>query len=209
MRSTLVLITMLVSLAFAAPATAAELDARLNEMRIIGPSLRVSIDLQDVFSDKFRQILEGGGRLHVRIEVELWEDRPLWDKLVRPAIVSMFRIFRDPNAQISVADAVGVVVSLPWSATEVPLRLDAGPAEGIHEDRRYYLRLVATVGTLEEREVASTSDAVFGRGESAVSVARLGKLIFNTVLQVNEYLQSVSTEVKSPVFVGRDLKTRR
>ena len=94
----------------------AEMGAYLNEVRAIGPTVRASIDLRDVFSEKYRAILKGGGILHVRIQAEVWEDRPLWDKLVRPALISVFRIIRDPNNQISVSDAVGVVISLPWDA---------------------------------------------------------------------------------------------
>jgi hypothetical protein len=193
----------------ASTASAAELDARLTEVRAIGPSIRVSLDLQDIFSDKFRAILQDGGRLHVRVQTEMWEDRPVWDKLVRPAIVNVFRIIRDPNSQISVSDAVGVVSSAPWTSTAIPVRVDAGPSQDVHDDRKYYLRIVVTVGTIEEREIEETGEAVFGRGESTVSVARVGKLIFNTVLQVSDYLQSQTSEVKSATVLGRELKARR
>ena len=192
-----------------APAVAADLDARLVEIRAIGPSIRVSLDLRDLFTDKFRAILQDGGRLHVRVQTEMWEDRPLWDTLVQPAIVSVFRIIRDPNSQISISDAVGVVGSAPWAATAIPLRVDAGASAALNDDRKYYLRIVVTVGTIEEREIADTGEAVFGRGENTVSVARVGKLIFNTVLQVSDYLQSQSSEAKSQTFSGKELKARR
>ena len=190
-------------------AASVDLEARLTEVRAIGPSIRVSLDLRDIFTEKFRAILQDGGRLHVRVQTEMWEDRPMWDKLVRPAIVSVFRIIRDPNSQISVSDAVGVVSSAPWTSTAVPLRVDAGSSQEVHDDRKYYLRIVVTVGTIEEREIEGTGEAVFGRGESTVSVARVGKLIFNTVLQVSDYLQSQTSEIKSSTFLGRELKSRR
>ena len=193
----------------AAPAAAADFSVQLGEVRAVGPTLRASIDLREVFSEKFRSILQGGGRLHLRVQAEVWEDRPLWDKLVRPAIVSVFRIIRDPNAMITVSDAVGVVTSSPWSATSLPLRVEVAPSEAIDDNRRYYLRLVATIGTIEEKEIADTQEAVFGRGESAVSVARVGKVILNTVLQVNDYLQSASAEAQGPVVLGREMKGKR
>lgn len=193
----------------AMPAAAADMSLQLNEVRAVGPSIRASIDLRDVFSEKFRSILQDGGRLHLRVQAELWEDRPLWDKLVRPAIVSVFRIIRDPNSQISVSDAVGVVTSLPRTANALGLRVDVAPTDAVDDSRKYYLRLVATVGTIEEKEIEDTGAAVFGRGESAVSVARMGKVILNTVLQVNDYLQSMSAEAHGPVLLGRDLKARR
>ena len=193
----------------ATPQAAADLGLQIGEVRAVGPSLRASIDLSSVFTDKFRSILQGGGRLHLRVQAELWEDRPLWDKLVRPALVSAFRIIRDPNNAITVSDAVGVVTSVPWSATSLGLRVEVAPAEAIDDNRRYYLRLVAIIGTIEEKEIADTGEAVFGRGESAVSVARAGKVLLNTVLQVNDYLQSESAEVQGPVALGRDLKGKR
>jgi hypothetical protein len=188
-------------------AIAADMDAQLGEVRAIGPTVRASLDLRDLFTEKYRAMLQSGGTLHVRIQAEVWEDRSLWDKLVRPAIISVFRIIRDPNGQITVADAVGIVTSLPWTAAALPLRVDVAPLDAIDDNRKYYLRVVATVGTIEEREVEVTGDAVFGKGESTVSVARVGKLIFNTVLQVSDYLQSVTSEVRSRVFQGREVRT--
>ncbi len=193
----------------AAPQAAADLGIQLGEVRAVGPSLRASIDLRDMFSEKFRSILHDGGRLHLRVQAEIWEDRPLWDKLVRPAIVSAFRIIRDPNNAITVSDAVGVVTSAPWSATSLGLRVEVAPTDAIDDNRRYYLRLVAIIGTIEEKEIADTGEAVFGRGESAVSVARVGKVLLNTVLQVNDYLQSESAEAQGPVVLGRELKGKR
>ena len=184
----------------------ADMDAQLNEVRAIGPTVRASLDLRDVFTDKYRGMLQNGATLHVRIQAEIWEDRPLWDKLVRPAIVSVFRVIRDPNSQITVGDAVGIVTSLPWTAASLPLRVDVAPLDSLNDERKYYLRIVATVGTIEEREVEDTGEAVFGRGESTVSVARVGKLIFNTVLQVSDYLQSVTSEVRSRIFQGKEVR---
>lgn len=194
---------------FAAPARAADMDVQLGEIRAVGPSIRASIDLREIFTEKFRSILQSGGRLHLRVQAELWEDRPLWDKLVRPAIVSVFRIIRDPQSQLVVSDSVGVVTTVPWTASTLSLRVEVAPSDAVDDNRKYYLRLVATVGTIAEKEIEGTGDAVFGRGESAVSVARVGKVIFNTVLQISDYLQSLSAELQGPVMIGRDLKRKR
>ena len=32
-----------------------------------------------------------GAPLHLRVQAELWESRPVWDQLVYPAMVRMFR----------------------------------------------------------------------------------------------------------------------
>ena len=184
---------------------AAAMEARILEVRLTGPTIRASIELRDVIGEKFRELLQSGEALHVRVEAELWEDRPLWDKLVRPAILNAFKIIRDPNSQISIADSLGIVASLPDSASPVPLRVEVAPADALR-DGKYYLRLVATVGTVEPKEAEEATDAVFGRDNSTISVAGVGRLIFSTVVQVADYLQSVSAEVRSRVFEAKDLK---
>ena len=198
-----------VFLLVASPSAAEDLAVHISEVRAVGPSLRASLDLRNIFSEKFRSILQDGGRLHLRVQAEVWEDRPLWDKLVRPAIVSVFRIIRDPRTEVTVSDAVGVVTTSPWSASALSLRVEVAPVDAINDTRKYYLRIGVTIGTIEEKEIAATGEAVFGRGESTVSVARVGKVILNTVLQVNDYLTSVSAETQGPVVLGRDLKGRR
>ena len=84
-RSTLVL-ALIVWLC--ASVSASAMEARILEIRVVGPTIRASLDLRDVINDKFLEVLNTGEPLHVRIHAELWEDRPVWDKLVRPAIVS-------------------------------------------------------------------------------------------------------------------------
>lgn len=185
---------------------ASAMETRILEIRVVGPTIRASLDLRDIFSDKFLEVLNGGNPLHVRIQAELWEDRPIWDKLVRPAIVSAFRIIRDPNHQIAVQDPFGVIASLPDPATPVPLRVEVAPTSLVDDATRYYLKLVATVGTIQAEEAADTGEAVFGGDDSTISVARFGKLIFNTVVQVADYLQSETSEARTKVFTGRELR---
>ena len=51
---------------------------------------------------------------------------------------------------------------------------------------------------------ADTLCRVFGRPSEANSLGSLGRLVFRTVLQVNDYLQSVSAEAKSRRTTGAD-----
>ena len=182
------------------------METRILEIRAVGPTLRASLDLRGIFSEKFLEVLDGGNPLHVRIQVELWEDRPVWDKLVRPAIVSAFRIIRDPKKQIIVQDPFGVIASLPDHATPVPLRVEVVPTSLVNDAAKYYLKLVATVGTIHADEAVDTGEAVFGGDDSTISVARFGKLIFNTVVQVADYLQSVTSEARTRAFTGREAR---
>ena len=160
-----------------------------------------------MFPEKFRQILQSGGSLHMRVQAELWEDRPVWDRLVRPAIVTVFRIVRDPaTAQIAISDAFGPVLSVAAYPDTVPLRVDVAPADAVAEGSRYYLRMIATVGTIAERDIKDTGEAVFGRDEGTVSLGKVGKFLFHAVLQVSDYLQSTSSDVRTRVFQGRELR---
>lgn len=189
----------------AAPAFA--LEARVSEVRTVGPRVRAAIDLRDLFPEKFRRILQSGGALHMRVQAELWEDRPVWDRLVRPAIVTVFRIVRDPaTAQIAISDAFGPVLSAAAYPDMVPVRVDVAPADAIAEGSRYYLRMIATVGTIAERDIEDTGEAVFGRDEGTVSLGKVGKFLFHAVLQVSDYLQSISSEARTRVFHGRELR---
>jgi hypothetical protein len=188
------------------PVRLAALGVRITEVRTIGGSVRAAIDVSDMFPDNLRSVLHSGGTLHVRVQAELWEDRAMWDRLVRPAAVTVFRIVKNSvSGDIAVTDAVGPVGTFPAIPATIPLRLDLAPAELISDGGKYYIRLITTIGTLAEREIENTGDAVFGRDEGSVSIASVGKMIFNAVLQVSDYLQSVSTEARSRSFEGREL----
>src|SRR5262249_39305991 len=183
------------------------LETHVSEIRSVGPTVRASLEMRQVFSDKFKQILQSGGALHVRVQAELWEDRPLWDRLVRPALVTVFKIVRDPtSSELSISDAFGKVFSVAAFPEALPLQTDVVPADAVPDNSRYYLRLVTTVGTIAEKEVEETGNAVFGKDEGNLSLGKVGKFLFHTVLQVSDYLQSVTAEAKSRMFRGRELR---
>jgi len=119
----------------------------------------------------------------------------------------VFRIVRDPGtAHIAISDAFGQVLSFPTLPQPVPLRLDVVPADAIRESNRYYVRMIATVGTIAERDIDDAGEAVFGQDESTVGLGRLGKAVFRAVLQITDYLQSVSAEARTRNFHGRELR---
>ena len=57
------------------------LETRITEMRVAGGSIRASLEIRDMFPAKFQAVLEEGAAIHLRLQIELWEDRPVWDKL--------------------------------------------------------------------------------------------------------------------------------
>jgi hypothetical protein len=199
-------LAVLLALVSAAPARA--LEARLTELRVAGGGIRASLEIRDMFPAKFQAILEEGTAIHLRLQIELWEDRPVWDKLAQPAVVSIFRIVLDPaTRQVSVADAYGEVSRQPAWQEPLTLRPDLGRADALSDGARYYVRVLATLGTIAEKETERASKAVFGDDESAVSLAGVGKMLFHAVLQVNDYLQSISSEIRSREVSGREVKS--
>lgn len=186
---------------------AAALDARLTEMRIAGGSIRASLEIREMFPAKFQAILEEGGAIHLRLQIELWEDRPVWDKLAQPSVITIFRIVLDPSTrQVTVADRYGEVGRQPAWQEPLILMTNLGRADALSDTAQYYVRGLITLGTIAEKDTAKTTNAVFGEDESSVSIASMGKILFHAVLQVNDYLQSVSSEVRTRDVKGRDVK---
>jgi hypothetical protein len=190
----------------AAPVLA--LETRLIELRVAGGSLFAGLELRELFPAKFQAVLQDGAAIHLRLQLELWEDRPVWDKLAHPAVVSVFRMVLDPQTRmVRVADRYGEVSRQPAWQEPLSLRIDLGRADSLVEGARYYVRALATLGTIAEKESAAASSVVFGDDDSSVSIAAMGKMLFHAVLQVSEYLQSVSSETRSREMTGRELKT--
>jgi hypothetical protein len=206
-RHFLALIVTLVLLAgHASPLFA--LETKLVELRVAGGSLFAALELREIFPPKFQTILNDGAAIHLRLQLELWEDRPVWDKLANPAIVTVFRMVLDPQTRVvRVADQYGEVSRQPSWQEPLSLRVDLGRPDKLADGARYYIRALATLGTIAEKESAAASNVVFGDDDSAVSIAAMGKMLFRAVLSVNEYLQSVSSDTRSREVTGRELKT--
>src|SRR4051812_46976304 len=74
----------------AAPARALELQVK--EIKNAASVLRASLEIRDLVPDRFKRLLDENGALHLRIQAELWESRPVWDRLVYPALVQVVRM---------------------------------------------------------------------------------------------------------------------
>ena len=190
-----------------AAAQAFALETQLIEIRVAGGSLFAALELREMFPAKFQAILQDGAAIHLRLQLELWEDRPVWDKLASPAVVSVFRMVLDPQTRaVRVADQYGEVSRQPAWQEPLSLRIDLGRPDALSDTARYYVRALATLGTIAEKESAAASNVVFGDDDSAVSIAAMGKILFRAVLTVNEYLQSVTADTRSREMTGRELK---
>ncbi len=185
MRRALITVVLLLLLV-TAPATA--LEVQVKEVKSGSAMLHASLELRDILPERFKRLLDENGSLHLRLQAELWEIRPVWDRLVYPAVVRAVRMTRD---------------SLPASPRAVTLEL--GHTDRLVATSRYYVHAVATLGTLADRDADEVGDVVFGRESETNSLGSLGRLVFRTALKISDYLQSVSAETKSRRISGSDL----
>ena len=184
---------------------AAALEVHVKDPRAAASVVTTTIELRDVLPDRFKKTLDRGGILHLRMQAELWESRPVWDRLVYPAIVRVFRFRRASSDGLSITDPSGATTTYPAPRPSVPFVVDLGDTKRLTAAERYYVHVIATLGTLAEREVDEVGDAVFGRESETNSLGSLAKLVFRTVLQVSDYLQSVSAETRGRRTTGADI----
>jgi hypothetical protein len=188
----------------AAPASA--LDIVIRDVRSRASAVTASIDLSDVVPDRFKRHLDEGGVLHLRVEAELWESRPVWDRLVYPAIVRVFRLGRVPaRGEISVNDSGGTTKTYPSAPNPLSMAIELGNSARITASAKYYVHVMATLGTLAEKEAEDAGDAVFGREPDSTGLSALGRRLFRTVIKVSDYLQSVSAESTTKKTQGSEI----
>jgi hypothetical protein len=108
------------------------------------------------------------------------------------------------GGDVSIADA-GSSASYPTIPNPLQILVDLGNRDRVTASQKYYVHVVATLGTLAEREVDAAGDAVFGRESEANGLGSLGRLVFRTVLQVSDYMQSVTSDTKSRKMSGAEL----
>ena len=201
------LIAVVCVLLLGTPAVA--LEVQVKALRAPASVVTTTIELREVLPDRFKKTLDGGGILHLRVQTELWESRPVWDRLVYPAIVRVFRFKRASTDGLSITDPSGTTITFASPPASVPVVVDLGETNRLTAAERYYVHVIATLGTLAEREVDEVGDAVFGRASETNSLGSLGRLVFRTVLQVSDYLQSVSAEARTRRTPGADIIRRR
>ena len=187
------------------PHAAAALDVEVKAVRAPNGAVSASVELRDLIPDRFKKTIDEGGVLHLRVQAELWEARPVWDRLVFPAIVRVFRFTRGAGRSLSMTDPSGVVTTTQDAPRAMPIELALGDPSRVSPSARYYVHVIATLGTLAEREVDDVGDAVFGKPSDANSLGSLGRLVFRTVLQISDYLQSVTAEARSRKIAGSDI----
>ena len=170
--------------------------------------VRASFELKELFPAKFQSVARAGAAIYLRLQIELWEDRPVLDKLAQPAVITVFRIVLDPTTrQVRSADKYGEVIRQPALAGAA----DTGQISGARialRQREYYVRAMATLAGIDRR-VGNGRRPVrprFGDDDRTVAWRRWGRCCFTPCLQANDYLQSVSSETRSRGLPGREVK---
>ncbi|HSL21698.1 MAG TPA: hypothetical protein VK886_09190 [Vicinamibacterales bacterium] len=180
---------------------------RVARIRAVSATVRAAIELRDAFPESLRQVLERGGTLHVRVEGALWEDRALWDRPLEPPRVSVFRIVREPNgAAIAVVDSGGGTTVYKPYPDPLTIDVDLGAADKLVDAAKYYFDGVVSIGTITDEDVEEANEAVFGRDDGPAGLKRVGRFLLNTVLQVSDYVKSVTTDVRSGRMTGAQIK---
>jgi hypothetical protein len=195
---------MALNILIAAPASA--LEVVIKDVRSPASTVMASVELSDVMPDRFRRHLDDGGVLHLRVEAELWESRPVWDRLVYPAIVRVFRLGRVPaRGEISVNDPGGTTRTYPSTPNPLAVAIELGSSARITASAKYYVHVMATLGTLAEKDAEDVGDAVFGRESDSTGLSALGRRLFRTVIKVSDYMQSVSAESTTKKTQGSEI----
>jgi hypothetical protein len=192
------------ALLLAAPAAA--LDVRVKDLRAPRNTVGVSVEVIDGLPDRFRRLVDDHGVVHLRLQAELWESRPVWDRLVYPAVVQVFRIMRAVSGRdLNVTDSAGTVSMHTSMPNPLAVLMELGNGDRVNATHKYYVRVVATLGTLADHEIDDVGDAVFGRASDANALGSFGRTVFRKLIDIGDYLQSVSAETKGKATPGREI----
>lgn len=183
------------------------LGGRVAAVRANSGRVHAAIDIEGAFGATQRTILERGGTLHIRVEAGVWEDRAVFDRAVESAHVTIFRVIRNPNGSaLGLVDPGGTVVTYKPYPDRLTLEVDTCALDQLDRDAKYYVDGTVTIGSLGEDELDEASEAVFGREDDPAGLKRVGKFLLNSVLQVKDYVDSVSTEIRSGRFSRKTLR---
>src|SRR5215510_3639829 len=142
--------SMLIALV-AAPVSA--LDVVIKDVRSPASTVTATIEVSDLLPDRFKRHIDEGGVLHLRLEAELWESRPVWDRLVFPAIVRVLRLGRVAQRnEISVNDSAGSTRTYPSAPNPLAVAIELGSSTRLAASAKYYVHIMATLGTLAEKD---------------------------------------------------------
>jgi hypothetical protein len=189
------------------PRAVCALEARVTEIRVTGTRLWAAIEVRELLRDRFLELVRGGKAIFVQLEADLWEDHRVFDRLIVTTPAATYRI--DPDI-----DSGGIILFDQYGGTSrqadvkqpISLRVELGSADRVEDDETYYLHMLVTAATVDERDIDQAGAALFGADESAGGLAALGRFVFRTLLRMGKYFESAQTEVTSRRVSGRDIR---
>ena len=114
-------------LAVIGPRRASALEVDVTTLRATVAVVTANVALRDALPDKFRRLVDDGGVVHLRVQAEVWERRPVWDRLVYPTVVRVFRVSRSPAGRdIAISDPDGAVTLHPTLPNPLELSIRVG-----------------------------------------------------------------------------------
>jgi len=62
------------------------LDLQVKEVRAASTIVQTTLEVRDVVPERFKKMLDSGNVLHLRLQAELWESRPVcrWPRVRKP-----------------------------------------------------------------------------------------------------------------------------
>jgi hypothetical protein len=209
MRRRTFICMVLAMLATATAQPAAALEVRSAELSASASMVHAAFGLKDLLTDHFKRLIDQGGVAHLRLQAEVWERRPVWDLLVYPAAVRVVQVSKAAaGAGIVLTDEDGRSTRHDTLPAELPMVIGVGTADRLKASARYYVRVLATMGTIAEREADEYGDAVFGRPGETNGLGSLGRMVLRRMLKISDYLQSVTAEGRSGAVPGAQLLRR-
>ena len=188
--------TLLFMLVLGASATA--LEVRVKDVRAPSTTVAASIELRDVLPDRYKKLLDEGRVLHLRVQTELWESRPVWDRLVYPAMIRVLRFARAASGhEITITDSAAAATTYAAVPNPLAIAIDIGRRDRLVKAERYYVHVIATIGTIADRDIDDVNDALFGRPNESNGLGSLGRMVFRKMIEISDYLQSATAETKT------------
>ena len=147
------------ALVYVTALAAAPLDVQVKDVRTPASAVRTTIEIRDLVPERFKRMMDDGRILHLRVQAELWESRPIWDRLVYPAIVRVFRLGNSPSGrEVAITDPDGASTTYRVVPSSIPVVVDLGDRNRLTSTEKYYVHVVATLGTLADREADEVGD---------------------------------------------------
>ena len=199
-------LSVLILAALLLPQRVVALELRVGDVRGSDSRVAATFELRDLLRDQFLDILRDGRSIFLQLQAELWEDRRMADRLTLTTPALTYRMFGNVAQGIIIVSQYGERVTHTDVRAPLSVQVDLGPATAVMDTSSYYLRAQVTAATVADQDIRQFSTAIFGDEQSAAGLAGLGRFVFQNLLKIGKYLDSVSARATSGRFTGAQIK---